>query len=686
MTEIRKVGVIGAGNMGSGIAQKTAQESLDVVLVDIKDEFVERGLGIIRKMLEEGVERKIFRPQQVEDILGRIKGTSDMNELADCDIIIEAVFEDLEVKKDLFRKLDGICKPETVFATNTSSFSVEELALATGRPDRVIGLHFFYHPAKNRLLEVIPGKSSSAESVALGWEYSRRAAKTAIHTEDAPGFAVNRFFVPWLNESARLLGEGIGNTETIDEAAKKAFGIGMGPFLLMNVTGVPIAYHSASTLGRKLGGFYEAGDALKKQFESGKQWEIGDAVDESKFEEISDRLLGVVSYVAASLVDEGVATISDTDRGAKIGLRWRLGPFEMMNRMGSEKAYELVSKICGKYDIEVPANLASLKEKNGKWDVRYVDLKIDGPVAYVTVNRPEAMNALNPTVAGQLADAFDKADSDPSVKSVVLSGTGGKAFVAGADIGFFIKNIQRDSFKNIYDFTKDGHDLLNRIDKSSKTVIVKLNGLALGGGLELALAADCIAAGDKASMSFPETGIGIFPGLGGMARASRYVGKELAKYLVLTGKMIDARTAHAIGLVDYVFPAAELDAKVEELAKNPDVVITKGKKETVAPGEVPPEFEKIAAMFSDEKIGELLDWENFKAQDPFAEKLVKSISFKAPIAMKMANEIMDDGFAKPLSEALQMELDRLEEIFSTADALEGLKSVVERRRPEYKGV
>jgi enoyl-CoA hydratase/3-hydroxyacyl-CoA dehydrogenase len=685
MVRLTKVGIVGAGNMGSGIAQKTAQEGLQVVLVDIKDEFVQRGLGLIRKMLEEGVERKIFRPEQVEGILELIQGTTELEALADCDLVIEAVFEDMNVKKELFGKLDKICKPETVLATNTSSFSVEELAQATGRPQNVIGLHFFYHPAKNRLLEVIPGRSSSESSVALGWLYSRRAGKTGIATGDAPGFAVNRFFVPWLNEATRLLGEGVADTATIDEAAKKAFGIGMGPFLLMNVTGVPIAYHSASTLGGKLGEFYKPSETLKAQFESAKQWEIGEKADESKFDAVRDRLSGVVFYVAACLAGEGIATISDTDRGAKIGLRWRLGPFEMMNRMGTGKAYGLVSAVCERYDVALPANLAKLKEEGGAWDVRYVDLKIDGPVAYITVNRPEAMNALNPTVAVQLAEAFDAADANPDVKSVVMSGAGGKAFVAGADIGFFIKNIKKNTFKNIYDFTRDGHDLLKRIDSSKKTIFVKMDGLALGGGLELALAADCIVASEKAAMSFPETGIGIYPGLGGMARASRYIGKELAKYLVLTGKTIDGTTAHAIGLVEYVLSPAEIDEKVEALAREPEGAITKTKKAQVAGGELPVEFEHIENLFSDENINTVLERENLETDDPVVQKIAKSISYKAPVAVKMANEIMDEGFNMTLEEALQFELSKLEEIFSTQDALEGLSSVVERRRPEYKG-
>ena len=173
MSQIRKIGVVGAGNMGSGIAQKIAQEGIPVVMVDLKDEFVQRGLGTIRRLLQEGVERKIFKPEQVDQVLSRVTGTTDFTALADADIVIEAVFEDKQVKADLFKKLDKVCSPQTILATNTSSFYVREFAEKTSRPDRFVGLHYFYHPAKNRLLEVIPHGGTSPQTV----EKSLLAAK-----------------------------------------------------------------------------------------------------------------------------------------------------------------------------------------------------------------------------------------------------------------------------------------------------------------------------------------------------------------------------------------------------------------------------------------------------------------------------------------------------------------------------
>ena len=326
MSQIRKIGVIGAGNMGSGIVQKIAQEGIDVVMVDMKDEFVERGLNTIRKTLQEGVERKIFAPEEADAIVSRIKGTTDTSAVADADLVIEAVFEDKGVKSDLFKKLDKICSQKTILATNTSSFYVREFAEQTDRPDRFIGLHYFYHPAKNRLLEVIPHDKTSRETLEKSLLAAKLHGKTAIVVKDAPGFAVNRFFVPFLNEAARMFEEKLADIPTIEEAAKRAFKIGMGPFQLMNVTGIPIAVHAATTLGNELGPFYAPCEALKTQKEKGVNWNIEGAADESKIQPVIDRFYGVCLGVAAALVDEGVASIEDTDRGAKIGLRWIMGP------------------------------------------------------------------------------------------------------------------------------------------------------------------------------------------------------------------------------------------------------------------------------------------------------------------------------------------------------------------------
>ena len=677
--KIQKVGIIGAGNMGSGIAQKAAQEGLQVVMVDVEDRFVQRGMENIKKTLSEAVERGIFTHEQTEEILSRIRGTTNKEEVKDADIVIEAIFEDMDVKKDLFKYLDSICEDKTVLATNTSSFSITELASSVNRNDRFLGLHFFYHPAMNRLLEIIPGKNTSENTISLADIFSGMIGKTAIHVTDAPGFAVNRFFVPWLNEATRLLEEDVANISTIDDTAKKVFKIPMGPFELMNVTGVPIAYHSTVGLGNKLGDFYMSSNRLKEQFEKQDQWDMNGEVDASKAEAVEERLLGAVFTVACTLAAEGVSSIEDIDRGAKVGLRWRRGPFEMMNKYGIERSYDIVKRFIGRHPkLKMPSLLERHYKNKELWSFSYVDLEIKDSIARILFNRPEAMNAINEEVIRQLDEQFTAANSNPDVKAVVLEGAG-KAFVAGADILYFIKKIEQNKIDDIYKFTKYGHSVLNKIDTSEKPVIVKLDGLALGGGAEIVLAADTMIATEKGSIGFPETGIGIYPGLGGTQRTTQCVGKELAKYLIFTGKILDAKNAASIGLVEYVMPPDEIDSKISELI-NSGKMLKKSSKRMV---ELPENFQRIKDYFSDANIESVLSGEG--DLNELGKKISKTISYKAPLAIKFANQIIDEGSCLDLNKGLEIELSHLSEIFSTQDALEGLNSMVMRRRPTFKG-
>jgi enoyl-CoA hydratase/3-hydroxyacyl-CoA dehydrogenase len=678
MSQINKIAVIGAGNMGSGIAQKMAQEGLHVVLVDIDEEFVERGLNTIRQMLKEAVERKILTAENVHDILSNIIGTCDFEMVADADLVIEAVFEDKQVKFDLFAKLDKICSQKTILATNTSSFYVREFAEKTSRPDRFVGLHYFYHPAKNRLLEIIPHEKTSKETIEKSLLAARLHGKTAIVVKDAPGFAVNRFFVPFLNEAARMLEEGMANIPTLEEAAKQAFKIGMGAFELMNVTGIPIAVHASTTLGNELGPFYATPDILKAQMEKKEDWDLKGDVDESRLPEAKDRFYGVCLGVAAALVDEGVASIEDTDRGAKIGLRWLMGPFEIMNNIGIEKTYKAVQAITQKYpDFKMPKILEKQNELGKPFAFNFVDLEIKGPIAYITLNRPEAMNALNETVVAQIAAQFDEAEKDSNVTAIVIQGAG-KAFGAGADIKWFVDKIKADKITDIVEFTRKGHELLLKIENSEKLTIAQLDGLSLGGGSELALACQAIIATPAGSMGFPETGIGIFPGLGGMLRMARFTGPELAKYYVFTGAPISAEDAQALGIITRLVATAEVDSTISAL-------VSEGKPDKYRPREIPEVFKPLAQVCSSENVARLLAGKQPEGiPDDLAAKTAKIIGYKAPLALKLADEIIDQQISKSIGEAVEIELGRTKEIFSTADALEGLSSLG-RKKPEYKG-
>jgi enoyl-CoA hydratase/3-hydroxyacyl-CoA dehydrogenase len=672
---VRTLAVIGAGNMGSGIAQKAATEGFPVILVDVDDAQVARGLAIIEKTLADGVERKIFRPDDAKAIRERITGTADWSKLEGADLVIEAVFEDFDVKRKVFARLESVCRKDAILATNTSSFLVTDLAKGMAHPERMVGLHYFYHPAKNRLVEVIPGEATSAEVTAAAWTVQEMMGKTPIHSADASGFIVNRYFVPWLNEAVRLLEEGTADIPTIEAAAKSTFGAGMGPFELMNVTGVPIAMHAANTLGRAFGPFYAPAELLKKQVTSGKPWDLTGAPDPSKLDAVSARLLAATFLAATSLVDEGVGTIEDTDIGARVGLRWPRGPFEMINRFGIKAAGDLVGQFGGGWDIPVPGDLSLQWRSNAPFTFTFVKSETKDGVATLTVNRPDAMNALNETVVAQLHAAFQSAAADPKVKGIVIAGAG-KAFIAGADIRFFVRNIESGDLQRIVAFTKAGHALLHDVDTCPKSVVARLHGVALGGGLELAQACDVLIATPRASFAFPETGIGIYPGLGGTQRPTRRIGVGLTRWLVFTGQTLSADEAAAIGFIDKVVPHESLDAACR-------AAIAEG----IQPGTRPALSAKhraLDAFFANNDAETLRLGKADTRGDEALAKAMKRVSFKAPIALRLAGKLIESGAQVPLQEGLAMELDHLQEIFSTKDAYEGL-STLGKKAPAFEG-
>jgi 3-hydroxybutyryl-CoA dehydrogenase len=251
--EIKKVGVLGAGAMGNGIAQLAAQIGCEVVMRDIEDAFVERGMKSIDKFLSKSVEKGKIEDKDKAAIMGRIKGTTDMADLKDVDFLVEAVLEDLDLKKKVFKELDELCRPEIVLSSNTSSMSITEIAAATSRPEKVCGMHFFNPAPLMRLVEVIRGYYTSDETVATATELAKKMGKVTVEVKkDTPGFIVNRIMTPHFLEAIKMLEEGIATAEDIDTAVKNGLNYPMGPFELMDLTGIDIAYHVTEYFHKEL--------------------------------------------------------------------------------------------------------------------------------------------------------------------------------------------------------------------------------------------------------------------------------------------------------------------------------------------------------------------------------------------------------------------------------------------------
>jgi len=378
---------------------------------------------------------------------------------------------------------------------------------------------------------------------------------------------------------------------------------------------------------------------------------------------VNDRILGCAFFVCSQILAEEVCTAVDLNRGAKIGLRWRKGPVDLMQQFGEAEVKRITTEFATLYGETVPTGIAT-----DTWAMEFVTLAVNGSVATITMSRPEDMNALNEDVVGQLDCKFSQADARPDIKTIILTGSG-KAFVAGADIKFFVKNIKANSIDNIVTFTKYGQEVLEKIDKSAKKVVVILNGMALGGGMELALCADVLVAVPKTKIAFPETGIGIYPGLGGTQRSALRVGKGLAKYLVLTGQMLGAKQALEIGLIDAIVQPADIFDMIAGVTETPS-------KSNVTLSD---NWKAIESLYGKNKYKSIIagDYTNGGMEADAVAKLGKSMSFKAPIAMDFAEELID------AAQGPASELEKLVDIFNTKDALLGLTSI--GKRVEYSG-
>lgn len=267
---MEKIFVIGAGTMGSGIVQAFAQKGYEVIVRDIKDEFIDRGIATINKNLSKLVAKGKVTEEFKENVLSKITGTTDLNLAADCDLVIEAAVENMEIKKDIFSQLDKICKVETILASNTSSLSITEVASVTNRPDRVIGMHFFNPATIMKLVEVIKGMATSQETFDKVKELSFAIGKEPVEVAEAPGFVVNRILIPMINEAVGIFAEGVASVEDIDTAMKLGANHPMGPLALGDLIGLDVCLAIMDVLYNETGDTkYRAHSLLRKYVRAG---------------------------------------------------------------------------------------------------------------------------------------------------------------------------------------------------------------------------------------------------------------------------------------------------------------------------------------------------------------------------------------------------------------------------------
>jgi 3-hydroxybutyryl-CoA dehydrogenase len=355
---ITTVGIIGAGTMGSGIATALAAHGADVRLLDQDAARAAAAVADARTFFARNAEKGRMTVEAAAAAGERVAPVSDMAALDSVDLVIEAVFEDFDLKASLFERLSGVVPATTLIATNTSCLRVDDLARHVSHPERFLGLHFFSPAAINPVVEVVSGAATAPAIADQALAFCAAAGKRPIPCRDMNGFAINRFFCPYTNEAVRLMDEGLGDPALIDQAAKLAIGAGMGPFAVMNIIKPRINLHAIRNLA-PLGAFYAPADGMVRQGESDQPWPIEDRAiaAEAVPPVLVDRLRAGVFLPVLQLLDDDVADAAAIDQGAAMALRFGEPPCQLMDRLGAAAVGSLIQPLLTRYGAAAPRSL-----------------------------------------------------------------------------------------------------------------------------------------------------------------------------------------------------------------------------------------------------------------------------------------------------------------------------------------
>ncbi len=651
---IKKVAVLGAGVMGHGIAQVVATAGYDVWVRDIKQEFLDRAKENIEKNLKRAVEKKRLSEEKAKEILSRIHFTLEMEEaIKDADLIIEAVPEVMDIKKQVFSEAQKYAKPECIFATNTSGLSITELGNSTDRPDKFLGLHFFNPPPVMQLVEVIRGEKTSDETVKIGIEFVKSLGKTPVLVKkDIPGFIVNRILIPYLTLAMDDVEKGIAKPEEIDATMVYNYGFPMGPITLADFVGLDVIYYATQQWG-----FVPSSNLLKQKFEAkelgmktGKgfyDWTKGRPQIPKELAGKYDalRLIAPMVNIAAEIIEMGVAEAKDIDTAMKLGTNMPKGPCELGDEIGLDVILAKVEELYKEKGFEILKPTEFLKKlvsegktgekagegfyKYGKVVFKEISIEKEDKIAKIVINRPQKLNALSLRTLDEISEALKELEKDDSVRVVIITGAGDRAFSAGFDLQTVMHDPEIFLPHNAMMMSAKGHQVFTQIERFPKPVIAAINGYAFGGGCELALACDFRIMKRGGQIGLTEVGLGIIPGWGGTQRIAKVVGIAKAKELIMLAKRLDADEAERIGLVNKAVDADKFEEEVMNLAK------------------------QLASM--------------------------------PPIALRVVKYAVNFGYELPTEIGQALEAAYFGIVTSTKDAEEGIKAFFERRKPEFKG-
>jgi len=648
------VGIIGAGTIGPDIGYylKSAIPGLSLVLIDIVEDQLQNALSRIEAYADKGVKRGKLTKTQAADVSQNLQTSTDYSALANCDWVIEAATENLDLKRKIFAQVESIVGQDTLVTSNTSSIPAAWLYAELQHQERCTVTHFFAPAFSNPVVEVIDWDGGRSENVEyLRWLFAATGKVPMVTTDDVC-FMLDRVFDNWCNEAAFLLAD--ASAGEIDSVALNY--VHAGPFDVLNfANGNDIIPEVNNLQADAEGEHYRPAP----WFRSVKTWNTvprGEAIDVSPetAKRIRDRLLGIVFSQAVDVVDRSIGTPADLELGCRLAFAFKKGPLELMGELAQKE----VSRILQRLEEERPGMPMPKQEITRYGDfLQYLLVDdIDG-VKVITIRRPEALNALDDRLNDEILRVINQFGDDPQVKGFVITGYGKRAFCAGADIGRFPEYL--GDAVGAAQYARDSSRLLRHLDGMTKPVVAALNGMALGGGLELALRCQRIIAVDSAWLQLPEITLGIVPGIGGLVVPYRRWPEAAQTFhdMLRAAKKLDAIAAKELGIIDQLAGGySELIRQAVTMA-----ISVHGKTPTTQTG--------------------FVDIPSFDDKDPVS---ADGLPLSAEVIGIVEDAVAEAAQSDTLEGALESGYRAFGESACTAAAREGIESFQQRRKPDFR--
>ncbi|GFE56305.1 3-hydroxyacyl-CoA dehydrogenase/enoyl-CoA hydratase family protein [Geobacter sp. AOG1] len=648
-----EMAVIGAGHIGPDIAYylRTGAPDKKLYLVDVAEEPLKKAEKRFQSYAQKGIDRKKMTPELAEQILANIVYTTDYNRIKNCSLVIEAATENLALKRKIFATLEEVVDEKCILTSNTSGIPAQQIFSGLRHPERTTITHFFAPAWRSMAVEVINWEGASRELLDYLIWFFASTGKAPVVTDNVFSFLLNRVFENWTNEAAYLVDR--ATTYQVDSVCEEF--AGAGPFFVLNMAGGnPLTYESQMRRTAEHPCYAPSPILL-----SVDKWNVakpGTSIDvpEDLKGWIRDRMIGLVFSQCFDIADRSIGTRSDLNFGSVIALGFKKGVFDVMEDMGERE----VERIMAAFAKERPGFPQPKRPVADYLDFPR-DILVDDKdgVRIITIRRPHVANSLGAGTCNEILAELKKGAGDPSVKGFVITGYGTKAFCAGADIGGFISTI--DNRAAGVELARSNSQVLHFMDKMDKPVVAAVNGLAMGGGVELALRCHGMVADTAAFFQLPEITLGILPGMGGTVIPYRKWPHASVTFNAMIGeaRRLSVKEAREIGIVSeitngYIEMIEAAIAEVNRLA-----------------GQVPRITEKPV------KIAE------FTVPDsPMANKLPLS---KEALAI-IARVINGAAAADSLEAALEINYQGSGDISCIDASKEGVFAFLEKRTPDFK--